>query len=463
MSQNAEKQILFRGTFDRKWGTDTMAFKFAFVGQDIPMHLPFLLVDFLYAGKEEGILAVEEKNAAMQDVLRRYAQAIIYASGQKAQIIVSGNRQEVLMGADCVVYAGDCMAATRFRQDRDALSGVKDDDPGLTNQARVHGGIEGLMHTLRQGEMVLDLCRQMRNACPNALVVTLGQPVARTTQMFLSAGFQAYGMDTAAYHGNTRVALAKALYRKEENVESVAAGLPGFSFLMSIREKGKELDLMPAVRQLAQEGKLGRLTQRWLRWYDAVAVGDVVRHAEFLAEQEDYIPAENPEFGESIERRKERIARMNTIGQEGAKTTEGMTAQLLLLKDTPPTRPVQLALAILRKETCTIPAVAHRNQGDLAQLSPMAVVESDLHLEQGKPVPQRLTMPMPLVQIMSDIDETNRLSAQAARGDWTALREVVEIDPAMEGLDRLYVQEVVRRLVQLNGDVLSRLVDDEDE
>lgn len=153
-----------------------MPFKFAFIGQDIPMHLPFLLVDFLYAGKEDGILAVEEKNAAMRDVLQHYAEAIVYASGRKAQIIVSGNRQEVLMGADCVVYAGDCMAATRFRQDQEALGGVKEDDPGLSDQARVHGGIEGLLHTLRQGEVVLDLCRNMRSACPKAIVVTLGQP-----------------------------------------------------------------------------------------------------------------------------------------------------------------------------------------------------------------------------------------------------------------------------------------------
>lgn len=49
---------------------------------------------------------------------------------------------------------------------------------------------------------------------------------------------------------------------------------------------------------------------------------------------------------------------MNTIGHEGAKTPDGMTAQLMLLKDTPPTRPVRLALAILRKETAVIPAVA---------------------------------------------------------------------------------------------------------
>ena len=101
-----------------------MPFKFAFIGQDIPMHLPFLLVDFLYAGKEDGILAVEEKNAAMRDVLQHYAEAIVYASGRKAQVIVSGNRQEVLMGADCVVYAGDCMAAGAHVTHVDAAKGM---------------------------------------------------------------------------------------------------------------------------------------------------------------------------------------------------------------------------------------------------------------------------------------------------------------------------------------------------
>ena len=88
-----------------------MPFKFAFIGQDIPMHLPFLLVDFLYAGKENGILAVEEKNAAMRDVLQHYAEAIVYASGRKAQIIVSGNRQEVLMGR-----TASFMRATAWRR-----------------------------------------------------------------------------------------------------------------------------------------------------------------------------------------------------------------------------------------------------------------------------------------------------------------------------------------------------------
>ena len=120
------------------------------------------------------------------------------------------------------------------------------------------------------------------------------------------------------------------------------------------------------------------------------------------------------------------------------------------------------SLAILRKETAVIPAVAHQNRGELPQLPPNAIIESNLHLADGLVQPQGIRVPAPLAEIMMDIDETNRLAALAATGDWSALREAVEVDPALEGLDRLYVQEVVRRLVQLNGDVLSRLVDDEE-
>ena len=34
---------------------------------------------------------------------------------------------------------------------------------------------------------------------------------------------------------------------------------------------------------------------------------------------------------------------------------------------------------------------------------------------------------------------------------------IVEIDPALEGLDRLYVQDVVEKMIEMHGDVLQRL------
>ena len=130
--------------------------KIALIGQDIPTLLPTLLTDLLFVGKQSATVTLEEKNAAMQDVLQRYGEAVIRDAqsrhpGLRASINVTGSRREVLRDADCVIYAGDCMAASRFKMDREALSGVEEDDPGLTEQARVNGGIGGLLHTLRQG------------------------------------------------------------------------------------------------------------------------------------------------------------------------------------------------------------------------------------------------------------------------------------------------------------------------
>jgi len=113
--------------------------KIALIGQDIPTLLPTLLTDLLFVGKQSAEVALEEKNAAMQDVLQRYGEAVIRDAqsrhpGLTASISVTGSRCEVLDGADCVIYAGDCMAASRFKMDREALSGVEEDDPGLTGR-----------------------------------------------------------------------------------------------------------------------------------------------------------------------------------------------------------------------------------------------------------------------------------------------------------------------------------------
>ena len=77
-------------------------------------------------------------------------------------------------------------------------------------------------------------------------------------------------------------------------------------------------------------------------------------------------------------------------------------------------------------------------------------------------MPHGTLLPLPLMEICGEIDETNRLAAQAAAGDRSALRECVEVDPALAGLDRLYVQDVVDRMIALHSDVLSRF-DEEEE
>lgn len=430
--------------------------KFALIGQDIPTLLPTLLTDLLFAGKQAAEVVVEERNAAMQDVLEHYGKAVFAKANLGGNITVTGRRAEALQGVDCVIYAGDCMAATRFHQDKSALSGVDEEDPGLSDQARVNGGIGGLMHTLRQGENVLTLCEEMQEHCPQALVINLGQPVARTTAMFENMGFRCFGLGRTPLRGaNGLDAICKKIHHKMDKVEAQIAGLPGFAFLLAMNEGDK--DLLPKVVSLTEEGEFGRLARRWLDWYGAVAVGDVTDHAEWLPAQPDFIPDEDPELGESIEKRKERILYMNTVGDKGAADREGMMAQLLLLSKAPPIRPMQLALALLRKEDLRMPAVTRRNNGALRQLPKDAIIEAELILQGGEVQPQGLVLPGELANICADIDETNRLAARAAAGDRGALRECIELDPALEGLDRLYCQELVDKLIEMHNDVIERL------
>ena len=432
--------------------------KFALIGQDIPMLLPTLLADLLFAGNEGADTAVYENNPAMQGVLQGYMDAIYQKRGLGGRALVSEDLPQVLEEADCVIYAGDCMPASRFRMDRDALAGTSEEDPGLSDQARINGGLGGLMHALRGGNMVLDLCEEMTYACPDALVINLAQPMGRICAVFADAGFRCYGLGPTPLRGaNGLEGLCHALHRKPATVTADIAGLPGFAFLLSLRDAATGADLLPAAEEVARKGDLGRLARRWLDWYGALPMGKVTDHAEFLPAQPDFIPEAEPTFGESVEQRKERILHMNTIASKGADSREGMMAQLVLLSKAPAQRPVQLALALLRGTDLRMAAVTRRNRGVLPQLENHAIIEAELTLRAGEDVSPARRVPEALADILRAVDETNRLVARAAAGDRGALREAIETDPALDGLDRLYLQDVADKLIELHRDVLPRL------
>lgn len=432
--------------------------KFALIGQDIPMLLPTLLADLLFAGNEGADTAVYENNPAMQGVLQGYMDAIYQKRGLGGRALVSEDLPQVLEEADCVIYAGDCMPASRFRMDRDALAGTSEEDPGLSDQARVNGGLGGLMHALRGGNKVLDLCEEMTYACPDALVMNLAQPMGRICAVFADAGFRCYGLGPTPLRGaNGLEGLCHALHRKPATVTADIAGLPGFAFLLALRDAATGADLLPAAKEVARKGNLGRLARRWLDWYGALPMGKVTDHAEFLPAQPDFIPEAEPTFGESVEQRKERILHMNTIASKGADSREGMMAQLVLLSKAPAQRPVQLALALLRGTDLRMAAVTRRNRGVLPQLENHAIIEAELTLRAGEDVSPDRRVPEALADILRAVDETNRLVARAAAGDRGALREAIETDPALDGLDRLYLQDVADKLIELHRDVLPRL------
>ena len=438
--------------------------KFALIGQDIPSLLPALLADLFFAHKADAEAVILERNEAMRDLAERYGLAVTQKAGC-GRVSATADRAGALRGADCVIYAGEPMAASRFRMDREALSGTEEGDPGLSDQARTLGGIGGLMRTLRQGDAVYDLCDAMRENCPDALVITLGEPVGRIVAMFRSRGFAAWGLTSGWRRGAAGLAgLCDRLGVKPEDAEATAAGLPHFTFLTALRDRKTGRSLLPALEAKTRAGDNGRLARRWLDMLGAVPVGDLNDHAALMPAQEDYQPDPEPALAEPVEKRKERILRMNTAAEKGLRDLEGQAAQLLLLSNAPAARPVQLALALLEKRDLRLDAAVRANTGRaVVNLPREAVVEAPLTLKAGAEQAENIALPGALADLCLDIDEAGRLAARAAAGDREALRECVELDPALGGLDRLYCLDAVNRLIELHSDILSRWGEEEDD
>ena len=247
-------------------------------------------------------------------------------------------------------------------------------------------------------------------------------------------------------------------------MEAVAAGLPHFTFLTALRDRKTGRSLLPALEEKTRAGNNGRLARRWLDMFGAVSVGDVNDHAALMPAQEDYAPDEEPTLSEPVERRKERILRMNTAAEKGLRDPEGQAAQLLLLSKAPAARPVQLALAILEKRDLSLDVAVRSNQQNaIANLPKNAIIEAPLTLKAGIEQPENISLPGALADLCLDIDEAGRLAAHAANGDRETLRVCVELDPALGGLDRLYCLDAVNRLIEMHGDILSRWGEEEDD
>ena len=125
---------------------------------------------------------------------------------------------------------------------------------------------------------------------------------------------------------------------------------------------------------------------------------------------------------------------------------------------------VQLALALLEKRDLRLDAAVRANTGRaVANLPREAVIEAPLTLKAGAEQAENIALPGALADLCLDIDEAGRLAARAASGDREALRECVELDPALGGLDRLYCLDAVNRLIELHSDILSRWGEEEDD
>jgi len=422
--------------------------KITLVGSQTAQWLPSLAADLFFANKVNCEIWLYEGNGTLGKLAQDYLSGLIAHGKAKASAHFTSDLEEALTGADAVIYADECQNASRFFNDREALKSPDENDAGLTDQARPWAGLEGLLMTLRVGSKALKLCEVMKTVCPHAVVINLSKPLSQLTALFHQQGFTAYGLDGSHLKGPDGIeGLCRAM--KKNRLTFQSAGLNGFAFLVQLT--GDQADLIHKAQTAVKHGDWGELKKRWLDWYGMIPLG--ADHGQYLPAQPDWQPDEEPQLSESVERRKERILQMNTVVNKGAASREGTMAQVTLLSQVAPARPGQLVAALFTDGAITLPAVVQKNGRRIPQLSPNAVIEASF-TPRGENPPILFTQEA--AAIMEEIADIHLLSARAATGDREALRDVIETDPALSGLDRLYCLDVVEALIRMNEDVLPR-------
>lgn len=133
-------------------------------------------------------------------------------------------------------------------------------------------GIGGIMRALRTIPVLLDLCRDMEEICPNATLLNYVNPMAMNSWAISRASpVRVVGLCHSVPH--TAHHLAEDLGLPSDEVEYLVAGINHVAFFLRFSRNGE--DLYPRLRQLAESGAV--VERDYMPW----RITDQVRYEVF--------------------------------------------------------------------------------------------------------------------------------------------------------------------------------------
>jgi len=206
----------------------------------------------LFAARDHlqgSIIALVDINPKALETMAAVARRLNVATGEPFVIQATPDRREVLPGAEFIIIAVAVQRNERWRLDFQIPL-----RHGVKQVLGENGGPGGLSHCMRNIPLILDICRDIEELCPEALMLNFTNPKGR---ICLAAtrytGLQFVGLCHGI--GMAQTAWSRVLDLPPEEVDLKAAGLNHFTWVLDARHRDTGEDLYPAFReQLAQKG-----------------------------------------------------------------------------------------------------------------------------------------------------------------------------------------------------------------
>ena len=201
----------------------------------------------LTPGMRGSTLWLVDIDADHLEVMASYAQRLNEKYGAGLTIKHTTDRTEALPDADFVMSSFAILRDELWQKDFEIPL-----KHGLKQVLGENGGPGGLSHCLRNIPILLDIADDMERLCPNALLLNFTNPESR---MCLAVSRYTDLRFVGLCHGigMAQQTVGQALGIPAGDVESIAAGLNHFTWLLDIRRKGTGEDIYPAFRQALKE------------------------------------------------------------------------------------------------------------------------------------------------------------------------------------------------------------------
>lgn len=218
--------------------------KIAVIGAASSTFGPKLLRDLAHFKELAGSrLSLMDVDPARLAVYARLARRVSQAAGVDYAVEETTDRRRALDGADFVMLSFSVRRNELWEQDLTVPR-----KHGVQHVTAECGGPGGLMHTLRNVPIVLDVARDVEQLCPRAPVLVISNPEARLTlALQRHTAVRAVGL----CHGVEIILqpIARLLGTPADDLEVTAAGTNHFTWILDLRHRATGADVYPLLRQ----------------------------------------------------------------------------------------------------------------------------------------------------------------------------------------------------------------------
>ena len=223
--------------------------KFAFIGAGSVNFTRAIIRDLLtYPAFEDAQFYLMDIDREKLDGIRACVDNIVAAFGNKATVVSTMDRREALDGADgvlCTVFNGD-IDIWRYDVEIPKQFGV-DTNIGDTRS------VSGMFRALRNIPLMLDICRDIEELCPNAIFLNYTNPMSMLCKA-MQANTKVCVTGLCHSVQGTAAQLAQWIGADESEITYLCAGVNHQAFFLEFKRNG--VDAYPQIFEAVKKKEI---------------------------------------------------------------------------------------------------------------------------------------------------------------------------------------------------------------